>query len=295
MKNKVKEKIINGKDLLSEEWKQVLLDFHKSNTGVTYQIFKNFRTKGGFNSYQLISNEISSQKENPVKILDIGCGNGILSEYCLESISPISNYIGIDISEHQIELARKNNRKSKVSFKVENSEQLSFRNEEFDYVICHLAFMLLNPVESTLHEIERTLKNNGYFIAIVNSRVIKDEFLRAVMIAIMQYVSSKYPKFSLKNAGNPLTYNKKGLEVLLKDFPKLSKQIEVSEHELTSEMTAESFWQFISSSYNSFYLSVEDKNGLKELVYRMIAEKKTGRKTFDIKYSMNLYKIRKNC
>lgn len=293
MKN-VKEKIIKGEKLLSTEWKQLLLDFHELKPGTTFGLFKDFKNEENLNSYQLISNQLPKETTKPLKILDIGCGNGILSKYCTERISSKSEYVGIDISKAQIELSRKEYSKKNVLFKVEDSENLSFKKEEFDYVICHMTLMLLNPVKKTLQQIGRVLKEEGYFIAVVNSRIVKDDFLKGVMIKTGKYLLSKYPDFSIKNGGDTKTYSKKGLEILLEEIPELSKEVELSEHELTSKMTAQSLYQFLSSSYNVFCLPAAYQEELKELVYKIVAEEQAGKDYFEIKYLVNRYKIKKN-
>lgn len=292
--NEIKEKIINGEELLPKEWKQILQDFHKLNPGLTYEVFKDFRNQKFLNSYRLISNQVIEEINKPIKVLDIGCGSGILSKYCLEGKSPDSSYTGIDISPYQIDLARKIHGKTNVLFKVEDSEKLSFSNEAFDYVVCHLALMLINPVKKTIKQIERVLKQNGSFIAVVNSRKIKDEFLRYVMVEARKYILSKCPEFGLKNVGDPKIFDKDGLAFLLKYFPKLSKEIEVSEHELVNKMTPDSFWKFVNSSYNNFCLPKEYKDGLKKLIYKITSEKKAGENYFEVKYLVNLYRIKKH-
>lgn len=285
-------KIINGKELFPDEWQQLLLQYHKQHTGITYELFKEFKSKEGYNSYELISNEIKITKAEKVELLDIACGNGIISQYCLKKSSNIK-YIGIDISKHQIELAKTMHEGNNIEFRVEDSGDMSFRDSKFDYVVCHLALMLLNPVQKTLHQIERVLKTNGYFLAIVNSRKVNDELLKKIMIKVGQFIKSKCPDFGIKNGGNSKTYDKDGLEFLLKEFPTLSKNIEVIELELIRKMTFMEFWKLISSSYNVFSLPQNHIKELKKLVFKKLKEVTIGGNYLEVKYPFNLYKIKK--
>ncbi|MFK7983489.1 MAG: class I SAM-dependent methyltransferase [Saprospiraceae bacterium] len=289
----ISKKVINGQALLPKEWKQLLLNFHKLNTGVTHEIFKKFKNQHGHNTYELICNEIKVASTKKIKILDIACGNGVISQYCLDKAKLNLEYIGIDISKHQIELAKSKYGRKNIEFRVEGSGEMSFNNLQFDYVVCHLAFMLLNPVDKTLNQIERVLKNNGYFIAIVNSRKVKDELLRKMMVLVGQFIKSKYPDFGIKNGGNSKTYDKDGLESLLKEFATLSKNIEVIELELEGRMTSIEFWEFLSSSYNLFCFPQNYVKELKEIVLKKLNNIKTEENYFKITYPFNLYKIQK--
>jgi len=285
------KKIINGEELFSEEWKQFLRHYHEVNTGITYEVFKKFKNRAGYNSYDLISNEIAFAEN--INVLDIACGNGIIAQHCVEKGLIDFQYTGIDISKHQIELARTRYGQENIRFKVEDSGELSFNDSEFDYVVCHLAFMLLNPVDKTIHQIERVLKNNGYFLAIVNSRNIKDELLKKIMLKIGQFIRSKCPNFAIRNGGNIKTYDRDGLELLFKEFPTLSPNITTIETELSCKMTALEYWELVSSSYNIFSLPQNYITELKALVFKSLDEIKTESNSFEIKYPFNLYKIQK--
>ncbi|MEM1120245.1 MAG: class I SAM-dependent methyltransferase, partial [Bacteroidota bacterium] len=254
------EKIKNGEALLPTEWQQLLLGYHKLNPGTTPKIFEDFKNSEGLNSYELLAKQIKKERSSSLEVLEIGCGNGTLSKYFTASVDEFDKYIGIDISSDQIDMAKKHYTKSNIFFRVADSGNLPYENEQFDFVISHLNFMLLNPVEESLLQIDRVLKNNGYFLAVVNSKKIKDNFFRNVLIAIGKYISRKYPNFRIKNGGNPNTMNREGLEILLKDFPRMSTNLEVMEHEFKRKMTAESFWSFIESMYNIFCLPTDYKN-----------------------------------
>src|SRR3989344_2514271 len=69
-----------------------------------------------------------------IKILDLGCGTGILSKYILEQ-NPQVYIEGVDISPNAIEVARKNLKKFKnAKFKVGDTGKLPFKDNTFDII-----------------------------------------------------------------------------------------------------------------------------------------------------------------
>lgn len=63
------------------------------------------------------------------KVLDVGCGKGALIPYL-----PKCNYVGIDISQSNIDTAKK--RYPDKNFILGDATKLLFCNDEFDYIIC---------------------------------------------------------------------------------------------------------------------------------------------------------------
>jgi len=101
------------------------------------------------------------------KILDSGCGSGaILMEMC--RAFPKVEAIGVDLSEHLLEFARKCAVKegfsNRISFKKADVESLPFENNYFDVVInTDMLHIVENPVKM-LNEIERVLAPKGVLI-----------------------------------------------------------------------------------------------------------------------------------
>ncbi|MBA4167056.1 MAG: class I SAM-dependent methyltransferase [Chitinophagaceae bacterium] len=79
------------------------------------------------------------------RILDIGCGNGMLARYILKTYDPSFIY-GVDIVAHQIDIAKINiekDQEGRILFAVDDAQLLStVGNQQFDIVIC---------IESALH------------------------------------------------------------------------------------------------------------------------------------------------
>ena len=88
------------------------------------------------------------------KILDIGCGTGISTDFECECI-------GIDPSEKLIEEAIKKDKDKKHKYIVGKAEELDrfgFKDKEFDYVLCVSAVHHFNDFDKCLKEINRISK-----------------------------------------------------------------------------------------------------------------------------------------
>jgi len=96
------------------------------------------------------------------KILDIGCGPGIIIE---ELLSKNAEIYGIDISKEMINLAKK--KFPNVNFSVGDAENIKFPNNTFDVVISMgLIEYLKNDIKAITESI-RVLKKDGILILTV--------------------------------------------------------------------------------------------------------------------------------
>ena len=95
------------------------------------------------------------------KILDVGCGQGVLYHYFKAEAAPL-NYLGIDISGNAVEKAR-------TSFPEVNFKQLDFDYQrlegKFDVIIFNETLYYFNRPLSIIQKcINENLSNGGYFI-----------------------------------------------------------------------------------------------------------------------------------
>ena len=114
-----------------------------------------------------ILNFLRFQESRPLKILEIGCGAGVL---CLELAKRGHTVIGTDVSRHVLNFADalKNQAKmGNVSFLLGDAETLMFADRSFDVVICSEVIEHLMKPAKALSEIRRVLKKNG--IAIITT------------------------------------------------------------------------------------------------------------------------------
>jgi len=99
---------------------------------------------------------------NAKKVLEVGCGTGVIAEEMKKKST--AKITAIDIDEEMIALAKDNI--EGVHFMVEDSEKLSMKNETFDIVICQYFFLWLSNPKRVLNEMVRVCKNGGYVIAL---------------------------------------------------------------------------------------------------------------------------------
>lgn len=91
-------------------------------------------------------------------ILEIGCGNGY-GGYLLNQLGPKS-YIGLDVMEEQIEIARRNYPQHK--FLVQDAADLGqFTDRSMDVVVIFGVLHHIPEWRKALNEIARVLKPNG--------------------------------------------------------------------------------------------------------------------------------------
>ena len=96
-------------------------------------------------------------------LLEVGCGNGVVSRYLAEEYA--GEVTGIDVDPEQIKLARKNTvGMPNIRFLETDAIKLPFEDNSFSIV---LSFGVLHHIHNwldVLKEIKRILKPDGYFI-----------------------------------------------------------------------------------------------------------------------------------
>lgn len=110
----------------------------------------------------------SSEREEPLDIVDFGCGNGILSSVLKENNTNVSSILGLDLSKDATMLAeqvyRNNLPNSSISTKqFYKNDILTERGESKDVILS--SFVMHFPVfESQIKELYRVLKPSGVFV-----------------------------------------------------------------------------------------------------------------------------------
>jgi len=117
------------------------------------------RKKKGVSWYQLVVKDIYSRTSfRNGSVLDVGCGpGGLLREF--ESTNPKLKLIGIDASKTLLNAARK---LSKMDLQFAYADDLKFKKDSFDLVVCQDTFHHFRKPIDVLKEIYRVTKKGGY-------------------------------------------------------------------------------------------------------------------------------------
>jgi ubiquinone/menaquinone biosynthesis C-methylase UbiE len=97
------------------------------------------------------------------RILDVGCGTGILVPYLLRACPQARCVVELDFAE---EMLRENARKlahRHVARLCADAQALPFRDECFDLVLCFAVLPHLVDLEAALRELSRVLRRSGGF------------------------------------------------------------------------------------------------------------------------------------
>jgi ubiquinone/menaquinone biosynthesis C-methylase UbiE len=109
----------------------------------------------------LMEELLSFIPEKKGTILDVACGQGATTRYLLKYFVP-QNVTGINISEKQLQICRKN--APECTFLLMDATQMDFPDHSFDNVICVEAAMHFNTRKKFLREAHRVLKPGGCLV-----------------------------------------------------------------------------------------------------------------------------------
>ena len=135
------------------------------------------------------------------KVLEVGCGNGNI----LKMLEEIGDYklFGLDLSENMIREAKKQ-LSDKVELKVGDAEELPWKDNKFDIIICNASFHHYPNALKVLSEMKRTLKEDGTII-------VGDPTAPPVLRNILNF----FIRFS--NNGDYRIYNKSEIDNLFNE------------------------------------------------------------------------------
>jgi 2-polyprenyl-3-methyl-5-hydroxy-6-metoxy-1,4-benzoquinol methylase len=109
------------------------------------------------------------------KILDVGCGNGVISRH-LGRLG--FNVLGIDVSEKTIETARSLTSLPNVRFITKSAEELVASGEKYDAVICSEVLEHLHDPGALLSVLHQSLADGGKLIVTVpNGKGPRESFV----------------------------------------------------------------------------------------------------------------------
>jgi len=97
------------------------------------------------------------------RILDLGCGTGIVARVLRERLGGAASIVGVDVSPLMIEKAR--SIEPELDWRVGNAMALPFADGTFDLVLCQEMLPLVPDRMVSLREVRRVLSPGGRLLA----------------------------------------------------------------------------------------------------------------------------------
>lgn len=99
------------------------------------------------------------------RVLDAGCGTGLLLEQQAGAVGPSGYAAGVDYSEDMLALARERcGELSQVDLRQGSVESLDFDDAAFDAASCTQTLLYVNDLDAALGELRRVLKPGGRLV-----------------------------------------------------------------------------------------------------------------------------------
>ena len=105
-----------------------------------------------------------------LRVLDVGCGGGILSEALAERGASV---LGIDLAESALQAAEAHRAGQAVEYRLESSRETAARGEVFDVVTCMEMLEHVADPAAVLRDIHALLKPGGWAFFSTISRTFK--------------------------------------------------------------------------------------------------------------------------
>ena len=96
------------------------------------------------------------------RILDLGCGTGIVARVLRQRLGGAANIVGVDPSPPMIEKAR--SIEPELDWRVGDAVALPFADGSFDLVLCHEMRKVMPDRIAALREVRRVLSPGGRFL-----------------------------------------------------------------------------------------------------------------------------------
>lgn len=122
------------------------------------------------------------------RVLDVGCGTGIVARQVASRLGPSSAVTGLDSSPNMLAVARSAATREglTVDWREGSAEQLPFPEGSFDLVLCQFALMFFAEKGAALAEMRRVVSKSGRVLVSVWQGLDRHPFYQALHHVIQQ-------------------------------------------------------------------------------------------------------------
>ncbi|MEM7151422.1 MAG: class I SAM-dependent methyltransferase [Myxococcota bacterium] len=265
-------RMLRGETLGDEDWNAYLRSAHGRLAGASPEVFAGHDVLDGVDSYQLVVRGLLDSKEELGTIVDLACGDGHLIGRLMKTRCRDAQFIGVDMSPDEIELARsKWEAQPNVRFICEQAHSMSLTTGSVDAIVCHAALMLMRPLEPVASEIRRVLKTGGVFVAMISSSRPPAGAITKFGPLIRRFFLDKGFEIEGLQMGDPATRNPDGLRSV---FSRERGFVEADVNDglvIRKRFAVEKAWEQWRDSYLVDLLDTSQKQELREAITELAA------------------------
>jgi len=242
-----------------------LQDFHQRMAGATSAAFATLGARSAAtqytSSYAALAACIPDLAE-PVTIMDLACGDGHLLKLLSDRQRPL-RLIGVDMSQGELDAARAV-LPPNVTLLQERAQALSIETGSVDYVLSHMALMLMDDIAQVLGEIRRVLRPQGTLAAIVGRTFLLGE-VNDIFQSVFRPIA-KEDALSL-SFGDRRTHTEAGwTELLAPEF----EQVQFTDIDVAWQPLPHELWHALTETYSIDLLSASAKERLRERLFQAL-------------------------
>jgi len=238
-----------------------LQDFHQRIVGATTAAFGVIpATIDGAtyaSSYHLLSSVIPESSE-PLTVLDLACGDGHLLGLLAARKQAGLTLIGADMSQGELDAARVK-LPSEIALLNERAQHLSLADDSTDFVLSHMAMMLMDDIDQVLAETRRILRPAGMLASVVGRTFLLGEVMQ-IYIPLLQAIAKDDAPPPLRFGDSRMHSTTAGWETLLAPYFTEVRCIDVN---LEWHPRPAELWESLSQTYDVDRLSPQAQSTLR--------------------------------
>lgn len=249
-----------------------LQDFHQRQVGATSAAFAHLPASspaGSWaSSYEVLTSLIPAV-DTPLTVLDLACGDGHLLGLLAARRQPRLQLLGVDMSQGELAAARAALPAS-VRLLHGRGQALELPSASVDYLVSHMALMLMDDIERVVREMRRVLRPDGHFAAIVGRTFLLGEVNDVFMRVFKPIASTELPPLRF---GDRRTGSEAGWRELLDGA---FADVEFDDIDVPWTPTPSELWTALLDTYDIDRLDVGAKQRLRNAFMDAVAPLQTG-------------------
>jgi len=231
-----RDKLRKGQLPTEAEWEEHLKEAHKDEPRMTPEAFAGYKTADGKNSYDVLADVMP---KGDWQVLDLACGDGHLIPYLLPKLGAKAQVLGADMSEDGIQIAQKRITDPRVKFAVARAQQLPLKDASIDFILCHMALMLMAPLPPVMTELRRVLKSTGVLSAVIGGGT-STGFYKEMQKLTGVFVQAHLPRYH---------ESRQGSGTLAEDLAATFGEVDTYEFFLHYNVPPEGVWEYMRNMY----------------------------------------------